>query len=106
MAFIVLILYSWKGNVRELRSVVERHLIGADNDIVRAENLEALLYQKKEIENPKTLEEIDRYLEDIKKQMVLDAVKSTRTKAEAARKLKIPPNGLQYFIVKYGLDKK
>lgn len=97
--------YHWKGNVRELRSVVERHLIASDSDLIRVEDLDARLYQKKENDEPRTLKEIDNYLEGIKKQMVLDAVKSTRTKAEAARKLDIPPNGLHYFVVKYGLDK-
>jgi len=98
--------YPWKGNVRELRSVVERHLIASNNEIIHVEDLEALLYQKKVTDEPRTLKEIDEHLEGIKKRMVSDAVKSTRTKAEAARKLEIPPNGLHYFVVKYGLDQK
>jgi DNA-binding NtrC family response regulator len=96
--------YHWKGNVRELRSVVERHLISSDGDLIRVEDLDARLYQKKETDEPRTLKEIDNYLEGIKRQMVLDAVKSTRTKAEAARKLDIPPNGLHYFISKWGIE--
>jgi two-component system response regulator HydG len=98
--------YHWQGNVRELRSVVERHLIASDKDLIHVEDLDARLYQKKETDEPKTLQEIDNYLEGIKKQMVLDVVKSTRTKAEAARRLDIPPNGLHYFEVKYGFDQK
>lgn len=98
--------YSWKGNVRELRSVVERHLIGADSEIVRAEDLEALLYQKREIEDPRTLEEIDRYLHEKKRQMMADVMKSSCSKAEAARRLDIAPNRLHYFTEKYGLDQK
>lgn len=98
--------YSWKGNVRELRSVVERHLIGADSEIVRAEDLEALLYQKREIEDPRTLEEIDRYLHEKKRQMMADVMKSSSSKAEAARRLNIAPNRLHYFTEKYGLDQK
>lgn len=98
--------YHWKGNVRELRSVVERHLISSDSDMIRVEDLDARLYQKKETNEPKTLKEIDNYLEGIKKRMVFDAVKSAKSKAEAARKLDIPPNGLHYFVVKYGLEQK
>ncbi len=89
--------------MRELRSAVERHLIASNGDLVRVEDLDARLYQKKETDEPRTLKEIDNYLEGIKRQMVLDAVKSTRTKAEAARKLDIPPNGLHYFISKWGI---
>lgn len=98
--------HHWKGNVRELRSMVERHLIASDSDLIRVEDLDARLYRKKETDEPRTLKEIDNYLEGIKKQMVLEAVKSARTKAEAARKLDIPPNGLHYFVVKYGLEGK
>lgn len=98
--------YHWKGNVRELRSVVERHLIACDGDLIRVEDLDARLYQKKETDQPRTLKEIDNYLEGIKRQMVLDAVKSAPTKAAAARKLDIPPNGLHYFVVKYGIEQK
>lgn len=98
--------YPWKGNVRELRSVIERHLIASDSDLIRVEDLEAVLYQKKVMDEPRTLREIDDHLEGIKKRLVSDVVKGTRTKAEAARKLDIPPNGLHYFVVKYGLDQK
>jgi two-component system, NtrC family, response regulator HydG len=95
--------YPWKGNVRELRSVVESHLIACDSDVVMPENLDHRLYQKYDSENPQTLEEIDAHLDGLKKQMVLDTLKNSGTRAEAARKLDIPPNRLHYFITKWGL---
>ena len=70
------------------------------------EDLEALLYQKREIEDPRTLEEIDRYLHEKKRQMMADVMKSSSSKAEAARRLNIAPNRLHYFTEKYGLDQK
>lgn len=95
--------YSWKGNVRELRSVVERHLIGSDSEIVRAEDLEVILYKKSEVEYPRTLEEIDRYLDEKKRKMMADVMKGASSKAEAARRLGIAPNRLHYFTEKYDL---
>ncbi|HRK09136.1 MAG TPA: sigma-54 dependent transcriptional regulator [Pseudobdellovibrionaceae bacterium] len=95
--------YSWKGNVRELRSVVERHLIGSDSEIVRAEDLEVILYKKSEVEDPRTLEEIDRYLDEKKRKMMADVMKGASSKAEAARRLGIAPNRLHYFTEKYDL---
>ncbi len=95
--------YSWKGNVRELRSVVERHLIGSESEIVRAEDLEAILYKKSGVEDPRTLEEIDRYLDEKKRKMMADVMKGASSKAEAARRLGIAPNRLHYFTEKYDL---
>ncbi|OQW55054.1 MAG: hypothetical protein A4S09_17135 [Proteobacteria bacterium SG_bin7] len=85
-------------------TIPPRHLIACNDNIVRAEDLDARLYKKKVTNGPKTLEEIDNYLEGIKMQMVSDAISSTSSKAEAARKLDIPPNRLHYFAVKYGLE--
>ena len=96
--------YQWKGNVRELRSVVERHLIACDGNLIKVEDLDARLYKKKETNEPRTLEQIDDYVEGIKKQMFMDAVNSASSKAEAARKLGIPPNRFHYFAAKYGLQ--
>ena len=84
--------YSWNGNVRELYSVVESHLIASDGDIVKEEDLDPKLFQKKENSNPRTLEEIDLHLDELKKQHVMDAIRDSASKAEAARKLGISPN--------------
>lgn len=81
-------------------------MIGSNDAIVNVEDLDALLYQKKEIDEPKTLEEIDSYLEGVKRQMMDDVLKSSGSKAEAARELAIAPNRLHYFTEKYGLDLK
>lgn len=99
----VLRVYPWKGNVRELRSIVERHLVAADSDTVKAEDLEAKLYQKHESSSPKTMDEIDEHIDGIKKKLVLEAVKNSMSNAEAARKLDIPPNRLHYFLTKWNL---
>ena len=95
--------YPWKGNVRELRSVVESHLIACESDVVKEDDLDARLYQKYESTNPNTLEEIDNQLEEIKRRFVLETLRSSASKAEAARKLDVPQNRLHYFITKWKL---
>lgn len=96
--------YHWKGNVRELRSVVESHLIASESGMVRVEELDARLYQKYQSDLPATLEEFDDHLDGLKRQFVIDVLKNTPSRAEAARKLDVAPNRLHYFISKWGLD--
>ena len=95
--------YSWPGNIRELRSVVESHLIANESGVVRAEDLDAQLYQRSEVHLPKTLEEIDTHLDGMKKDFIVKALKGASTRAEAARNLAIPQNRLHYFITKWRL---
>lgn len=95
--------YHWKGNVRELRSVVESHLIASESGMVRVEDLDARLYQKYQSDLPATLEEFDDHLDGLKRQFVMDVLKNTPSRAEAARKLDVAPNRLHYFISKWRL---
>ncbi len=94
--------YQWSGNVRELRSTVERHLLCADANIVRKENLDPAFFNPVK-SKPITLEEIDAHVDGIKKHHIIEVLKSSSTRAEAARRLKIAQNGLQYFINKWNL---
>jgi DNA-binding NtrC family response regulator len=95
--------YHWNGNVRELRSVVESHLIANESGVVRVEDLDARLYQKYETSAPITLEEIDGHLDGIKKRFVVETIKNTGSRAAAARKLDVPQNRLHYFLRKWNL---
>lgn len=49
------------------------------------------------------MEEIDRHVDDVKKDHLKRVIKSAATKAEAARKLQVAPNRLHYFLNKFGL---
>ena len=97
--------YYWQNNVRELRGVIERHLISSDKNIINPEDLDASLYDKASSNSPITLDQIDEHVELVKKNMVLDILKSTNSKAEASRKLGIGQNRLSYFLGKWGLEK-
>jgi len=95
--------YHWPGNIRQLRSVVERHLLCTDSSIVKKEDLDPMLFKSDKSNRPVTLKELDEQLEEIKKLHVKEILKSTSKRAEAARKLDIEQNLLSYFINKWGL---
>lgn len=100
----VLCKYPWKGNVRELRAVVERHLVRSDAAAIRPEDLDASLYEEHQSGQPVTMKEIDLHVENLKKQLVSEVLK-TGTAAEAARRLGISQHHLSYFMDKWGLKK-
>ncbi len=95
--------YHWKGNVRELRSVIERHLIRSDSDLISAEELDAQLFEKSNHAAPVTLEDIDKHTEEIKKQFVIKVINESGSRAEASRRLGVAQNRLHYFLTKWGL---
>ncbi len=98
--------YNWPGNVRELRAVIESHLVKSDKHIINPEDLSANLFEKSTSAAPITLEQIDEHVEDVKKNLVFDVMKSVGSKAEASRKLGISQNRLSYFLEKWGVGKQ
>ncbi len=100
----VLCKYPWKGNVRELRSVVERHLVRSESETVRPEDLDASLYEAHGPAMPVTMKEIDLHVENVKKSLVAEVLR-VGTPAEAARRLGISQNHLSYFMDKWGLKR-
>ncbi len=95
----------WKGNIRELRSVVENCLIDSEGREIGVQTLQSLISSKPSAisEVPKTLEEIDQHIQNVKREMIKSTLLKSPTKAEAARKLKVAPNRLHYFLDKWGL---
>ena len=94
--------YPWKGNVRELRAVIERHLVRSDADSIRPEDLDASLYEEHTSSALVTMKDIDQHVENVKRDLVAEALK-VGTPAEAARRLGISQNHLSYFMDKWGL---
>ena len=95
--------YDWPGNVREIRNVVERHLIKASKEVQVADLEESLKIAQPETLEPETMEEIDLHVDAYKRKRVQKILDESDTKAAAARKLNIPPNLLHYFISKWKL---
>lgn len=90
--------YSWPGNIRELASVVEKHLIQASGPIVRPEDLDLKLYESDGISSGLTLAALEDQHNQVKISYILQTIEEAGSKAEAARRLGIKPTHLQYLL--------
>ena len=95
--------HHWQGNIRELRSVVERHLVKNETDLIQESDLDVSLFEKSSQVNPVTMQEIDEHTEGIKRQLVIKAINDSGSQAEASRRLGIAQNCLHYFLAKWGI---
>ncbi|MDP2343711.1 MAG: sigma-54 dependent transcriptional regulator [Deltaproteobacteria bacterium] len=105
--------YRWPGNVRELENVIEQSLVFAEGDVLRADDLPALLgalrpssaaplEQLPPEGDPRTLDEI---LEGLEKALILRAYQAAGgTKTETARRLGIKTSALYYKLQKYKIE--
>ncbi|MBA3071897.1 MAG: sigma-54-dependent Fis family transcriptional regulator [Nitrospirae bacterium] len=101
--------YPWKGNVRELENVIERILLLADKDEITIEDvpLEILRLSEdaKHISDlTKEGMDLDRFIEDIEKKYLLNALEITDgNKTEAARLLNLSFRSFRHRLSKYGI---
>jgi transcriptional regulator with PAS, ATPase and Fis domain len=93
----LLLNYSWPGNVRELENAIERAIVlGIDDEITPDDLPDALL----EVKPPETSSgKYHDRINELKKRMILDAVKQARgSYTEAAKLLDVHPNYLHRLI--------
>ncbi len=101
--------YPWKGNVRELENVIERILLLADKGEITIEDvpLEILRLSEdaKHISDlTKEGMDLDRFIEDIEKKYLLNALEITDgNKTEAARLLNLSFRSFRHRLSKYGI---
>jgi len=100
--------YPWPGNIRELRNVMERAVLLAENGTIDCEQLPAEVRQSLPNVAPETVVvgtgDSASVLASHERRMVLQALVDTDwNKAAAARKLGISWDNLRYRIKKYGL---
>jgi DNA-binding NtrC family response regulator len=89
--------YPWPGNIRELASVVEKHIIESSGPAIQPEHLALNLYQSTGSTNV-TLEEFENQQGADKIRFILDTIEAAGSKAEAARRLGVSPAHLFYLI--------
>lgn len=95
---------TWKGNVRELRNVIERSMIVCDGDILTSEDLPIDIQQTCEKRGTGEISSSDFELAAIEKRHIIRVLEYTkRNKTEAARLLKIGLTTLYRKIEEYGL---
>src|SRR5450759_3526687 len=97
--------YSWPGNARELRNVIERVLLLEDSDAIQSDHLPA------EIRGPATantngmvLPANGLDLEELERDLICQALaRAEGNKTGAARLLGLSRDTLRYRLEKYGI---
>jgi transcriptional regulator with GAF, ATPase, and Fis domain len=93
----LLVNYSWPGNVRELENAIERAIVLGIGDEIVPEDLPDTLLEVQTAEGSSGTY-YDR-INDLKKRMIVDAVKQTKgSYTEAAKMLGVHPNYLHRLI--------
>ena len=103
--------YAFPGNVRELENILERAMTWADAGSIETDDL--MLPDSKPVERSKPVvepsagaaQDLESTLEDQERQMIMQALESTRwNKTAAAKKLGITFRALRYKLKKLELD--
>ncbi len=100
----MLVSYHWAGNVRELENCIERAVLLAKGQSIKAHHLPPTLQKKSRAESSEvaTLEDAVQALE---REMIVDALKETGSNlAEAARRLGLTERKAGLRVKKYGID--
>jgi len=81
--------YHWPGNVRELENCIERAVLLSNDDVIHGHHLPPTL-QTAEASGTVPASTLPAMLENLEREMILDALKSARgNMAKAARQLGI-----------------
>jgi Nif-specific regulatory protein len=100
----MLIAYHWPGNVRELENCVERAVLMSTDGVIHGHHLPPSL-QTAEATGTGFKGNLDTALDSLERELVLDALKSTRgNRAAAARQLGITERIIGLRVDKYGID--
>jgi len=78
-ALSVFISYSWPGNIRELKNIIERLIITVDNDIIKAEHLPDIFKKqnlKEYIPVPRDKNELSKLKKKVKDQAIAEVEKT------------------------------
>jgi transcriptional regulator with PAS, ATPase and Fis domain len=104
----LLIGYSWPGNIRELKNVLEQAAVLSENDIIEPRNLPEVILKKSSIPLVNNLDDnipLDDKIEIIEKEIIINALKQTGgVQVKAARVLGINQRSLWHRIKKMNID--
>jgi Nif-specific regulatory protein len=96
--------YHWPGNVRELENTVERAVIVCDSNVIHGHHLPPTL-QTAEGSGTVTRLSLETAVESYERDIILDALKSTRgNRKKAAKLLDTTERIIGYKVKKYGID--
>jgi DNA-binding NtrC family response regulator len=98
--------YNWPGNIRELRNVIERIVVLENCDFILPEHLpKEITSEKIKLTERFILPDEGISLEDVEKDLIIQALQKARNnKTVAAKLLNISYESLRYQIKKFGLE--
>ena len=96
--------YTWKGNIRELENVIERMVILSENNYITEQDIPLHLPKNQGSTNNIVLPPEGVNLEDVEKELIIQALKRTdNNQTHAAKLLGITRHTLLYRMEKYGV---
>jgi len=102
----IMMKYPWKGNVRELRNLVERLIILTDKEVIEVEDLPDYLLQEKEIFFPdfRKIKTLREFREEAEKNFILFKLKANNWNvSKTAREIDTPRSNLYKKLEQYGI---
>ncbi|MFP4494194.1 MAG: sigma 54-interacting transcriptional regulator [Puniceicoccaceae bacterium] len=100
----LLLSYHWPGNVRELENCIERAVLLAKGQSIKAHHLPPTL-QTKTAKERGTKATLAESLAALEREMIVDTLKETQSNmAEAARRLGLTERKMGLRVQKYGID--
>jgi len=105
----IMMKYPWKGNVRELRNLVERLLILTDKEVIGPEDLPEYMLQEKELILPdlRKIKTLKDFQEEAEKSFILYKLRMNNWNvSRTARELDTPRSNLYKKLEKYGIKLK
>lgn len=101
-----LVSYSWRGNIRELENVIERMVILSYEDVIKTSCLPKEISSEAVIHNNYVLPEGGINLDELEKDLIIQALERTEyNQTKAAKLLGISRHTLIYRMEKYALEK-
>lgn len=98
--------YHWPGNVRELENAIERSVLVCEGEVIHSYHLPPTL-QTAEASGTVMRTPLGEAVETYEKDLILDALKSTRgNRARAAKLLQTTERIIGYKVKKYGISWK
>ena len=93
--------YSWPGNIRELRNVIERLVIISSGGVIKADELPEHMFRHQENQESPIGKSLPDALETLERRMILEAYKACGTTTGVAKALGISQPTAARKIAKY-----
>ena len=93
--------YSWPGNIRELRNVIERLVIVSSGGVIKADELPEHMFRHQENQESPIGKSLPDALETLERRMILEAYKACGTTTGVAKALGISQPTAARKIAKY-----